>query len=211
MSENSLGGNRYFLLFIDNFSKMTWVYTLRNKSKAFEMFRKFHALVEKQTWKKLTELRNDRGGKFRHSEFLKYCEDLSIKREFTAPYTPQQNGAVERNNRIVVEMGRSLLKSRDPPIRFWGEAVSTAIYMINRAPTQAMHNRTPNKVWHGVKSTVSHLKVFGCTAFVLIPSQKHHKMDEKLDKCVFIGYSAEAKAYKLYNLITNKVITSRIT
>lgn len=134
----------------------------------FEKFQAFHALVKRQTCLKLKTLRSDRGGEFCSSEFQSYCERLGIKREFTAPYTPQQNGVVERKNRTVVEMARGLLRSRELPMRFWGEAVSTAVHLINRSPTQALQNKTPYEVWHGFKPTVSYLRIFGCIAFALI-------------------------------------------
>lgn len=83
------------------------------------------------------------------------------------------------------------------------------MYLINRSPTQVVHNKTPFEAWHGVKLAVSHHRVFGCIAFALIPSYKLHKLDEKFKKCLFIGYYPESKAYKLYNPLLCKVIISR--
>lgn len=190
MSEESLAGNRYFFLLVDNYNKWCWVYMLKNKSEAFENLQRFHVLVERQIRKKLKAIRSNRGGEFSSFCFQKYCENLGIKREFTTPYTPQQNGVVERKNKNVVEMARSLLKSRNLPIKLWGKATATTVYLINRSPTHALYNKTPFEVWHGVKPSVSHLKVFGWTAFALITSYKPHKLDEKSEKCVFVGYSS---------------------
>lgn len=188
MSVDPLGGSKYFLLIIDDYSRKCWVFFLKSKGEAFKNFKKFHMLVERQTGRKLMTLRSYRGGEFTSHVFRRYCEELGIRRELLAPYTPQQNGVVERKNRTVVEMGRCLLKSSGLPLQFWAEAVSISIYLINRSPTQALRCKTPYEVWHGKKPTVSHFKIFGCIAFALIPSHKHQKLDDKSEKHVFVGY-----------------------
>ena len=92
---------------------MSWVYFLKAKSEAFENFKKFKTLMENQSGKKVKALRTDRGGEFLSKEFIEYCEEAGIKRELTAPYTPEQNGVAERKNRTVVEMARSMLKAKE--------------------------------------------------------------------------------------------------
>lgn len=116
---------------------------------------------------------------------------------------------MEHKNRIMVEMARGLLKSGELPVKFWGENVSTAVHLINKSPTQALHNKTPYEVWHVVKPTISYLRVFGCVAFTLISSHRHQNLNDKSERCVFIGCCPESKAYKLYNPITCKVIVDR--
>ncbi|XP_039115486.1 uncharacterized protein LOC120250711 [Dioscorea cayenensis subsp. rotundata] len=165
--------------------------------------------VREHLGRKLKVVRSDCGGEFTSAEFQNYCDDRGIKKEYTAPYTPQQNGVVEHKNRTVVEMARALLKTGNLPTRFWGDAVSTGVYLINRSPTQALQTKTPYEGMHGVKLVVSHLKVFGCIAFTLIPSQKLYKLDERSERCIFTGYSSESKAYKLFNPVTGKIIISR--
>lgn len=116
---------------------------------------------------------------------------------------------MERKNRTIIEMARGLLKSGELPVKFWAEAVSTAIHLINQSPTQALHNKTPYEAWHGVKPNVSYLKVFRSIAFDLIPSHKHQKLNDKSKRCVFVGYYPETKACKLFDPITCKVVVSR--
>lgn len=118
MSEVSLGNNKYFFLIVDDYSRWCWVYFLKCKFEAFHHFKLFHAMVERQTGKKLKAVRSDRGGEFTSLEFQKYCEGWGIKRELTVPYTPQQNGVVEHKNMTVVEMARSLLKCGGLPLKF---------------------------------------------------------------------------------------------
>ena len=91
----------------------------------------------------IKKLRTDRGGEFLSNEFTSFCEENGICRELTAPYTPQQNGVAERKNRTVVEMARSMLKAKELPDQFWGEAVATAVYLLNISPTKAVQNKTP--------------------------------------------------------------------
>lgn len=97
---------------------MSWVYFLKFKSEAFEQFVKFKTLVEKQKGINLKILRTDRGGEFTSGEFNQYCEKHGIHKELTAPYTPEQNGVAERKNRTIVEMSRSMLKSKGLPYKF---------------------------------------------------------------------------------------------
>lgn len=113
----------------------------------------------------------------------------------TAPYTPEQNGVAERKNRTVVEMARSLLLAKGLSNGFWAEAVATSVYLLNLSSTKAVMNRTPFEAWHGTKPSVSHLRVFGCITYALVNSQVRQKLDEKSEKCIFIGYCTRSKAY----------------
>lgn len=94
-------------------------------------------------------------------------------------------------------------------MEFWAEATATSVYLINRSPTQALGVKTPYKVWHGEKPNVSHFKVFGSIVFTLILSQKLKKLDDKSVKCVMVGYFSESKAYRLFDLVTSKIILSK--
>ena len=111
MFVESLGGRRYFLLLVDDFSRMCWVYFWKCKSEAFEQFKRFKSLVEKQSGCQIKSLRTDRGGEFLSTEFNTYCEENGIHRELTAPRTLQQNGIAERKTRTIVEMGRSMMNA----------------------------------------------------------------------------------------------------
>nr|GEV46704.1 retrovirus-related Pol polyprotein from transposon TNT 1-94 [Tanacetum cinerariifolium] len=119
----SHGKNLHFMLFIDDYSRKTWVYFLNEKSQAFEAFKKFKPIVEKEKGLKIKSMRSDRGGEFLSKEFKIFCEDNGIRRFLTAPYSPQQNGVVERKNRTILNMVRSMLKSKKMPKEFWDEAV----------------------------------------------------------------------------------------
>ncbi|GKC39790.1 retrovirus-related pol polyprotein from transposon TNT 1-94, partial [Tanacetum coccineum] len=201
-------GCKYFLLFTDDYSRMSWVYFIQQKSETFEHFRKFKAMVEKQSGKYLKVFRTDREGEFLSKEFVAFCDDHGIKRELTAPYPPEQNGVAERKNRTVVEMTRSMLKSKGLPNSFLAEGVATAVYLLNISPTKAVWNETPYEAWCGNKPSVSHLRVFGCICYALRTTEKH-KLEDKSQKFIFVGYCTQSKAYRLYDPTHEKIVVSR--
>ncbi|KAL0368054.1 UNVERIFIED_CONTAM: Retrovirus-related Pol polyprotein from transposon TNT 1-94 [Sesamum calycinum] len=165
--------NRYFILFIDDYSRMTWVYFMREKSEVFKVFKKFKNLVE--NGRSIKVLRSDQGKEYNNSEFDKFCEE----------------------------------EEKHLPKAFWAEAVYTAVYLLNRCPTKAVQNMTPIEAWSGKKPSAKHLRVFGSICYVHIPTEKRHKLEEKTEKGIFLGYSTQSKGYRIYNLKTKKLIISR--
>ena len=125
MQTSTKAGNRYFLTFIDDCTRMCWVYFLRNKSEVFGIFKKFKSTVELQSGYKLKKLRSDRGGEYISVEFREFCEEIGMERQLTVAYTPQQNGVAERRNRTIVEMARCMMTEKGVPFDFWAEAVNT--------------------------------------------------------------------------------------
>lgn len=132
-----------FFMFTDDYNSFSWVYFLKFKSETFENFKKFKAYVKNQSGNKIKTLCTDRGGEFLSNDFNVLCDEKGIRRELIAPYTPEQNGVTEQKNRTVVEMAQSLLKAKDLPDDFWGEAVATAVYLLNISPTKVVWNTTP--------------------------------------------------------------------
>lgn len=119
----SNGGKRYFITFIDEFSRKKWVHFLQEKSEAFIAFRSFRALVEKETGCSIQIFHTNHRGEFPSQEFISFCESHGIRRQLTAAYTPQQNRECERKNRTIVNVVRSLLRKSHVPRVFWPEAV----------------------------------------------------------------------------------------
>ncbi|KAL4035058.1 hypothetical protein IC575_003732 [Cucumis melo] len=209
MQTKSFGRSFYFLIFIDDYSRMSWIYFLESKSETFEKFKHFKAKVEKQSGMFIKSLRSDRGREFLSNNFNHFCKEHGIHRELTTPYTPEQNGVAERKNQTVVEMARSMLQMKGLLNDFWAEAVSISIYLLNISPTKAVMNKTPFEVWYGKKPNVSHLRVFCCISYALVPSQVRQKLDKKSEKCIFVGYCTQSKAYRLYNPLNGKILTRR--
>ncbi|KAL0435045.1 UNVERIFIED_CONTAM: Retrovirus-related Pol polyprotein from transposon RE1 [Sesamum radiatum] len=201
--------NRYFILFIDDYSRMTWIYFMREKPEIFKIFKKFKNLVKNQSGQRIKVLISDRGKEYNNSKFNKFCEEEGIDHQTTVSYNPQQNGVSERKNRTVMEMVRSMLQEKLLPKAFWAEAVYTAVYLLSRCPTKAVQNMIPLKAWSGKKPSAKYLRVFGSIHCVHIPIEKRHKLEEKIEKGIFLGYSTQSKGYKIYNLNTKKLIISR--
>ncbi|XP_072054397.1 uncharacterized protein [Arachis hypogaea] len=124
---------------------------------------------------------------------------------------PSNGGSkvAEGKNRTIMDMVRCMLKSKQMPKEFWAEAVATAVHILNRCPTKSVRDKTLEKAWSGKRPSIYHFRVFGCIAYAHVLDQLRKKLDDKAKKCIFIGYSIDSKAYKLYNLETKKVIISR--
>jgi hypothetical protein len=206
VSVPSLGKSIYYVSFIDDFSRKTWIYFLRKKSEVLDRFKEFKALVENQTEKRIKVLRTDNGGEFCGNEFEEFCKKCGIARQKTTPYTPQQNGVAERMNRTLMEKARCMLSGARIGQELWAEAVGIACYLVNRSPSSALGDKTPQEVWTGKEPSLTHLKVFGCDAYVHVPKENRSKLDKKAEKCIFIGYKDGLKGYKLWNPETKKVV-----
>jgi hypothetical protein len=98
-----------------------------------------------------------------------------------------------------------MLNEKNLPNYFWVEAVATIVYIMNRTTTTAVHGMTLEEKFTGKKPNVSHLKVFCYIAHVHVPDEKRSKLDSKVEKCIFIGYSLEQKGYRCFNLSTRKL------
>jgi transposase InsO family protein len=192
------GGRRYFLLLVDDLSYYMWVMMLGSKGEAANAIRRVQVAAEAECGRKLRVLRINNDGEFMAAEFASYCADEGVQRHYSTTYSPQQNDVVERRNQTVVGMARAHLKQRGMSVVFWGEAVVTAVYILNRSPTKALNGMTPYEAWHGRKPAVSHLRVFGCLAFT---KELGHidKLNDRSTPGVFIGYAEDSKAYHILN------------
>ncbi|KAI5336317.1 hypothetical protein L3X38_015584 [Prunus dulcis] len=179
MQNESIGGNKYFITFIDDYSRMCW------------------------------KLRSDRGGEYTSHEFLEYCSDLGMERQLTIAYSPQQNGIAERRNRTICEMARSMMIEKKLLVKFWADAVGTDVYLQNRCYTTSVTDKTKFEAFTGRKLGVKHLRVFGSICYSHIPPNLRQKFDDKASKGIFMGYGSCEKGYRIYNLQTEKIILSR--
>lgn len=115
----------------------------------------------------------------------------------------------ERKNRTIMNMVRSMLSRMNIPKVFWLEAVNWSVHILNRSPTLAVKNMTPQEAWTGYKLSIDYFRILGCITYTHVLDEKRSKLDNKGTKCVFLGISEESKAYRLYNLVTKKIIISR--
>lgn len=202
-------GNRYFLLLVDDYSRYMWLVLLATKDGAPAAIKRVQAAAERKSGHELLALCTDCGGEFTAKHFAEYCEELGVRHELTAPYSPQQNGVVERWNQSVVGMARSMLKAKGLPGMFWGEAVNSAVYLLNRSSSKSIGGKTPYELWNGVPPAVHHLRTFGCVAHVKVMTLNVKKLDDRSRPMIFVGYEPGSKAYRVYDPTTRRVHVSR--
>ncbi|XP_056688059.1 uncharacterized protein [Spinacia oleracea] len=201
----SKGGNKkYIVTFIDAYSRWCYIYLLSSKDEALDKFKIFKIEVELQTNKKVKKLRTDRGGEYYDPS---YFQSIGIIHEITAPYSPQSNGVSERKNRVLKEMVNSMLSNSGLSDGFWGEAMLTACYVLNRVPNKR-NKTTPYEFWHKRKPNLNYLKVWGCRAIVKVTEPKRKTLGEKGIDCVFIGYAEHSKAYRFYVIESNDYVST---
>lgn len=204
----SLGGLRFFVTFIDDYSRKTFTFLLKQKFDVFEKLKEFKALVENETSKKIFTIRLDNGGEFCSSAFVKFYKVHGIKKE-TITHTPQHNGVAERYNCTLTEMARAMMFETNLDYKFWGEAVVFFTNILNCLSCKALKSTTPYEVWTRIKPDISLLKSFGCKAFFHVPDEIRMKLEPKSIECIFLGISKTSKVYRFYNPKTHKLVKSR--
>lgn len=208
MPVRSLGGARYFVSFIDDFSRKVHIYVLKSKGEVFEKFVMYKKLVENQLDMKIKIVRSDNGTEFVNKSFMEFYTRHGIKQEKSTPYSPQQNGLAERMNRTIVEKVRCMLLDSKLAKHFWAEAVYAAVNVIN-AITNSSTKMSPNEKWNGTKSNFAEFKVFGCRAMAWQPNEKRKKLDQKSCEYIFLRNADDAKAYRLYDVNKRTIVISR--
>jgi transposase InsO family protein len=203
-----LKGERYFMLLVDDYTRMTVVCFLKNKLEAFENFKIYKEMVENEMDSRIKCLRFDNGGEFTSKEFMDYCNSHGIKRKFFVARTPQQNGVVERKNMIVQEMARTMLMDSKLTDIFWTQVVHTTVHIQNRVMLRNNTDKNPYELWKGRPTNVKHFRVFGRKCYIKREDGRMGKFDSHVEKGVLVGYSSTRKAYKCYNLRLNKVVES---
>ncbi|XP_073039009.1 uncharacterized protein [Primulina eburnea] len=208
MEVESLGGKKYSFVCVDDFSRFTWVSFLREKSDTFTAFKTLHAKITNLHDLRVDKIRTDHGKEFENSHFTSFCEKRGINHEFSAPKTPQQNGIAERKNRILQEMARVMLSSKNISKRFWAEALNTACHISNLVYLRSGSTMTSYEIILGKRPKLKYFHFFGCVCYVLNDRDHLAKFDSKSDKCIFLGYSSNSRAYRMYNLRTRTTMKS---
>jgi transposase InsO family protein len=204
----SLGGKRYILVIVDDFSQYFWAISLREKSDAFDAAQHLFKKIQVEQNCQIMRIRSDHGREFKNSKFEEFCLSYGIKQEFSSPITPQQNGVVERKNRVIQEMACVMIHLRNLAQHFRGEAINTACHIINRVYLRPETNKTPYEIWRGKKPTVKYFKTFGSKRYILRDRENLGKFDSKSDQGIFLGYSPNSRAYMVFNKRTETVMES---
>nr|GEZ79500.1 retrovirus-related Pol polyprotein from transposon TNT 1-94 [Tanacetum cinerariifolium] len=206
----SLNRKRYVLFVVDDYSRYIWVFFLHSKDEASEVIISFIKKTQVNHQLQVQRVRTDNGMEFKNKTLAKFFDEVGITQQFLAVRTPQQNGVMERRNQTLVEAARTMLTFANLPLFLWAEAIATACFTQNRLiihkrfdkiPYELMNKRTPNiKFFH----------VFGCRCYILNDYEDVGKLKAKGDIRVFIGYSKESAAFRIYNKQTCKIYESVI-
>jgi hypothetical protein len=141
----------------------------------------------------------------------KYLEEGGIKHEVSAPYTPQQNGVVERKNRTLIDMARTMLREYKTPEWFRSEIVNMACHVINRLYLHRLLKKTTYELLTSNKPNVSHFRVFGSKCFIVVKKGSHSKFSPKVVEGFLLGYDLNTKAYRVFNKSSDLVeVTSDV-
>ncbi|KAJ9538656.1 LOW QUALITY PROTEIN: hypothetical protein OSB04_031389 [Centaurea solstitialis] len=183
----SLARKKYMLVLVDEFSRFTWLEFLRAKSDAADRIIAFIKRIQVLLGRRVKKLRSDNE------------PNVGISHNFSAVRTPQQNGVVERKNRTLVEAARSMMAHSGVPQSFWAEAVLTACYTQNRTLIVKRTGKTAYEMVERRKPNIDYFRVFGCKCYVLNDPDDLGKFEPKSDESIFIGYSHNSKAYRVFN------------
>lgn len=203
---DSISKFKYYVLFKDDYSGYRIVYFIRNK---FEVKDKLLQMLQeaKTAGYDIKTILSDNGGEFDNREVRNILQKYGVQQRLTMPYTPEQNGCSERENRILVEAARSILHTRgELPQMLWAELINTAAYVLNRTGPTRVDGKVPYELWHGKKPKISHLRIIGSECFAHIPKQKRKKLNKKAIKGKLIGYEND-DGYRIWD--GNKTLRSR--
>nr|GEZ93379.1 putative ribonuclease H-like domain-containing protein [Tanacetum cinerariifolium] len=195
----SLNKKSYFLVITDDYSRFTWVFFLATKDETSPTLKNFITGLENQLSLKVKVIRSDNGTEFKNSDLNQFCGIKGIKREFSIPRTPQQNGIAERKNRTLIEAARTMLADSLLPIPFWAEAVNTACYVQNRVLVTKPHHKTPYELLHGRTPSIAFMRPFGCPVTILNTLDSLGKFEGKVDEGFLVGYSVNSKSFRVFN------------
>jgi transposase InsO family protein len=169
------------MLLVDDYTRMTIVCFL-NKSEAFENFNIYKEMVENEMDSRIKCLRSDNGEDFTPKEFMDYCSSHGIKKKFSVARTPQQNGVVERKNRIVQEMAPTMLMDSKLTNIFWTQVVHTTFHIQNRVMLRNNTDKNPYELWKGTPANVKHFRVFGSKCYIKREDGRMVKFDPRVEK-----------------------------
>jgi hypothetical protein len=191
---------------VDDYSRYAWVFFLAVKGETFGFVRDLiMRLKNERHGDAVRAIRSDNGGEFKNSHFKTFCPDLGLEHQFSSPYVACQNGVVERKNRSLCEMARTMLDEHRTPRRFWAEAVNTACHVGNQIFLRAFLNKKCYELMHGRAPRVSHFGAFGCRCFIL-KKGRLDKLESRSSDGIFLGYASHSRAFCVLNLDTNLVM-----
>lgn len=210
MATQSMSHAKYMMTIIDDHSRYTTVYFLKHKSEAADKLKQFIAMCKTRLNKSVVRIRSDNGGEYTSDALSEELKKLGIEHQFVPPYAHEFSGVAERMNRTIMDMVRSMLFDANLPPTFWEEAANTAVYIRNRAPNSTLNNVTPHEVWTGQPADLSHLRVFGCRAWVHVPDEVRRQLEPKSVPAVMLGYENDSTStYRVWLVESQRTYATR--
>lgn len=209
MQENSIGGARYFVLFKDDFSHYRKVYFLHEKSQVIDYIDDYIKTLKRETNCEVKNFRTDNGTEYVNEGVKNLLSKNGICHQRTVPYSPEQNGCAEREMRTIVEAARTMVHAKNLPIKFWAEAVNTAVHVLNLSGTSPVDGKTPYEAWFNQKPNVENLFIFGTEVYIHVPKEKRRKWNKKSKNGLLVGYGENTKGYRVWIPSENKIEVSR--
>nr|GEX27175.1 retrovirus-related Pol polyprotein from transposon TNT 1-94 [Tanacetum cinerariifolium] len=204
----SINGKRYVLVIVDDYSRYTWTYFLRSKDETPKVLINFLKLVQRGLQAQVRIVRTDKGTEFFNQTLHAYFAADGIHHQTSVARTPEQNGVVERWNRTLVEAARTMISAAKVPLFFWAEAISTACFTQNCSLVIPRHEKTPYHIINDQKLSVKFFHIFGSLCYIILDGENLDKMKEKGDACIFVGYSTQSRAYRVFNKRTRVIMES---
>nr|GEW78888.1 hypothetical protein [Tanacetum cinerariifolium] len=204
----SINGKRYVLVIVDDYSRYTWTHFLRFKDETSKVLINFLRLVQRGLQAQVRIVRTDKGTKFLNQTLHAYVAAEGILHQMSVARTPKQNGVVERRNRTLVEAARTMLSAAKVPLFFWAEAIATACFTHNRSLVIPRHEKTPYQIINDRKPSVKFFHIFGSLCYIVRDGENLDKIKEKGDACIFVGYSTQSRAYRVFNKRTRVIMKS---
>nr|GFA72124.1 putative ribonuclease H-like domain-containing protein [Tanacetum cinerariifolium] len=195
----SLSKKSYCLFVTDDYCRFSWVFFLASKDETAFVLKTFIVGLENLLSLRVKIIRCDNGTEFKNVNLNQFCGLKGIKREFSVPRTPQQNGIAARKNRTLIKAARTLLSDSLLPILFMVEAVNTACYVQNRVLVTKPHDKTLYELLHGRSPSIGFMRPFGCPVTILNTLDPLGKFQGKVDEGFFVGYSVCSKAFRVFN------------
>nr|GFB38581.1 retrovirus-related Pol polyprotein from transposon TNT 1-94 [Tanacetum cinerariifolium] len=205
MRIESINGKRYVLVVVDDYSRYTRVFFLHSKDEASDVIISFIKKTQVNLQLQVQRVRTDNGTEFKNKTLAKFFDEVGITQQFFAARTPQQNGVVKRRNRTLVEYVRTMITFPNLPLFLWAEAIATACFTQNHSIIHKRFDKTPYEFMNKRKPNIKFFRVFGCRCCFLNDYEDVGNLKAKGDIGVFVGYSKESTAFRIYNKQTRKI------
>ena len=184
--QNSIYGNKYILIILDDHSRFGWTLFMKSKSDTFYHFHNWFNKIKNQFNKRIQYIHIDNGTEFNNKNFKQLCINFGIQHQFTVPYYPQQNGRIEQFNSTIINSAKSMLNDEKLSLQFWEDAVATSNYINNRIPHKGINNNIPYELLTNNKVDYSNIRVFRCKVLYLIQKSFRIKLQNNSSTGIFL-------------------------